>query len=131
MLSWYCKDTVNRYGFKVGSVKKLIPNLSGIVEYVVHYKNLKYYLSLGMKLAKIHKILNFKQSNWLKSYTDFNTEKRKQNSDKFSKHLYELFNNYIYGASIENQRKRINVKLVNDKKTYQKIVNKPISFHKK
>ena len=69
-----------------------------------------------MKLVKIHKILSFKQSDWLKIYIDFNTEKRKQGDDEFNKNLYKLLNNCIYGKSIENQRKRINVKLISDKK---------------
>ena len=56
MLSKYCKDIVNWYGIKV---KKLIPNLHDKVKYIVHYKNLKYYLGLGMKLVKIHRILKF------------------------------------------------------------------------
>ena len=124
MLSKYCKDIVDWYDIRVGGVKKLIPNLSSKVKYVVHYKNLIYYLSLGMKLVKIHRTLSFKQSNWLKNYTDFNTKKRKESSDEFNKNLYKLKNNCIYGKSIENIRKRINVELINDKKKYQKIVNK-------
>ena len=60
-----------------GGVKKLIPNLYNKLNYTVHYKNLKYYLGLGIKLVKIHRILCFKQKDWLKSYTDFNTEKKK------------------------------------------------------
>ena len=80
MLSNYCKGIADKYGIKVGGVKKLIPNLSDKVEYVFHYKNLQYYLSLGIRLVKIHRILKFKQSNWLKSYVDFNPEKRKQSS---------------------------------------------------
>ena len=61
MLSNYCKDIVDRYNIKVDGVKKLIPNLYDKIRYLVHYKNLKYYLSLGMKLVKIHRILKFKQ----------------------------------------------------------------------
>ena len=125
MLSKYCKDIADRYGIKVGGVKKLIPSLGDKVEYAVHYRNLKYYVSLGMKLVKIHRILSFKQSNCLKVFADFNTEKRKQSNDKFNKGLYKRFNKFIYGKRIENIRKRINAKLINDKKTYQKIVNKP------
>ena len=53
MLSRYCKDIADGYGIKIGGVKKLIPNLGNKVKYVIHYKNLKYYLSLGMKLIKI------------------------------------------------------------------------------
>ena len=63
MLSKYCKDIVDRYNIKVGGVKKLIPNLYDKIKYPVHYKNLKYYLSLGMKVVKIHRILKFKQKN--------------------------------------------------------------------
>ena len=125
MLSNYCKEIVDWYGIKVGGVKKLTPNLGDKVKYVVHYKNLQYYLSLGMKLVKIHRILKFKQSNWLKSYVDFNIKKRQESGDEFSKQLYKLLSNCFYGKSIENIRRRINVKLVNDKKKYQKVVNKP------
>ena len=125
MLSKYCKDIADWYEIKVGGVKKLIPNLKDKVKYVVHYKNLQYYLSLGMKLIKIHRILSFKQSNWLKKYVDFNTEKIKKSTNEFNKNLYKLLNNCIYGKSVENQRKRINLKLINDKKTYQRCVNKP------
>ena len=63
ILSKYCKNVVDRYDIKVGGVKKLIPNLFDKVKYVVHYKNLLCYLSLGMKLKKIHRILKFKQKD--------------------------------------------------------------------
>ena len=78
-----------------------------------------------MKLVKIHRILNFKEGNWLKSYTDFNTKKKQESTDEFNESLYKLLNNCIYGKSIESIRKRINVKLVNDKRKYLKIVHKP------
>ena len=125
MLSIYCKDIADWYDIKVGGVNKLIPNLSDKINYVVHYKNLQYYLPLGMKLVKIYRILSFKQSSWLKSYADFNTKKRQGSTDEFSKQLHKLLNNCIYGKSIENQRKRMNLKLINDKKVYQRCVNKP------
>ena len=81
---------------------------------------------MGIKLVKIHRILSFKQSDWLKKYVDFNTEKRKQSNDECSKGLYKLLNNCIYGnKSFENIRKEINVKLINDQITYQRCVNKP------
>ena len=76
---------------KVSGVKKLIPSLGDKVEYVVHYRNLKYSLSLGMKLVKIHRIVSFKQRNWQKVFPDFNTEKRKQINDEFNKWLYKTF----------------------------------------
>ena len=58
MLSKYCKKIAGKYEIKVGDVKKLIPNLDNKTDYVVHYKNLQLYLSLGTKLTKIHKVLN-------------------------------------------------------------------------
>ena len=78
-----------------------------------------------MKLIKIHRILSFKQKNWLKVFTDFKTKKRQERNDEFNKNLYKLFNNCVYGESIETPRKKIDVKLLNDKKKYQKSVNKP------
>ena len=60
---------------KIGDVKKLIPNLANRTNYVAHYRDLQLYLFLGMKLTKIHRVLEFKQSDWMKKYIDFNTEK--------------------------------------------------------
>ena len=72
-----------------------------------------------MKLVKIHRVLS------LESYADFNTEKRQKSPDEFNKNLYKLLNNFIYDKSIENQRKIMNVKLINGKEVYQRCVNKP------
>ena len=75
MLSDYCKKIADEHAIKICDIKKLIPNLGDKTNYVVHYKNLQLYLPLGMKLTKIHKVLKFKQSDWVKIYIDFNTEK--------------------------------------------------------
>ena len=58
ILSDYCKKIPEDYEIKVGDVKKLIPNLGDKTNYVLHYRNLQLYLSLGMKLTKIHRMLN-------------------------------------------------------------------------
>ena len=76
MLSDYCQRIQAREGIKIGQVEKLIPNLRDKEKYVLHYRNLQLYLSLGLKLKKIHRALEFSQSNWLAEYIDFNTQKR-------------------------------------------------------
>ena len=73
MLSPYCLEIKNKYDIKSGGINKLVPNLLPKKNYVVHYRNLKYYLSKGLILKKVHRILEFKQSAWMKSYIDFNT----------------------------------------------------------
>ena len=78
MLSTYCKNIADKYDIKVGDVKTLIPNLGNKTKCVLYYRNLQMHLSLGMKLEKIHRVLKFKQSDWMKKYIDFNIEKRKQ-----------------------------------------------------
>ena len=67
MLSKYCKEIADKHEIKVDDVKKLILNLGNETNYVVHYRNLQLYLPLGMKLTKIHKVLEFKQSDWIKN----------------------------------------------------------------
>ena len=78
VLSNFCGSITIGYGIKIGGVNKLIPNLGNKSKYVLHFKLLQLYLSLGMKLTKVHRILKFKQNDWLKKYIDFNTGKRKK-----------------------------------------------------
>ena len=62
MLSTYCSNTTNKYDIKIDGVNKLIPHLGNKSKYVLHYKNPQLYLSLGMKLVHVHRVLKFKRS---------------------------------------------------------------------
>ena len=107
MLSKYCKEITDEYVIKVGDVKKLIPNLGNKTKYVVHYRNLQLYISLGMKLKKIHRVLHFKQADWMNKYIDFNTKKRMSATNGFEKYFFKLMINSVYGKTMENLRKII------------------------
>ena len=101
MSSDYCKKTADEYETKVGDVKKLVLNLCNKTNYAVHYRNLHLYLSLGMKLTKNHRVLKFKRSDWIKTYIDFNKERRKNAANSFAKNFFKLMTNFVYGKTME------------------------------
>jgi hypothetical protein len=93
-------------------VEKLVPNLRKKDRYVLHYRNLQLYMELGMQLRKVHRALRFEQSPWMEPYIRMNTDLRKQATSDFEKDLYKLMNNSVFGKTMENLRKRVNVRLV-------------------
>ena len=72
---------------------KLVPTLQNKEKYILHNETLKLYLRLGMRLTKIHKVIKFQQSQWLKIYIDFNARKRSQAKNDFEKDFYKLMCN--------------------------------------
>ena len=97
MLSPYCSEIKRKYDTKTGGINKSVPNLMPKHNYGVHYKSLQYYLSQGLILKKVHRILEFKQSAWMKPYIDFNTQKRKEATNEADKTLFKLVSNAVYG----------------------------------
>ena len=88
-------------------MKKLIPNLGHKNNYVIHYKSLHLYLSLEIKLTKIHRVLKFKQSDWMKIHIYFNTEKRTNAANSFKKDFLKRMINNAYGKTMGNLQKRM------------------------
>jgi hypothetical protein len=128
-LSPYQKELREYVPASVGKVRKLIGTLKNKKNYVVHYRNLQLYLSLGLKLTKISKVLSFSQSPWLEKYIKMNTDMRTKATTDFEKDLYKLMNNAVFGKTMENVRNRINYKLIyNDDKKISKWVSR-FNFH--
>ena len=110
MLPNYCSNIANQYGIKIG---KQVTNLGEKSKYVLHHKNLQLYLPLGTKLTRQH--------DWLKIYISLNTGERKNAVNSFGKDFFKLMISSNYGKTIENLRKRMNVRLINNVKGYKKI----------
>ena len=111
--------------------KKLALTLRDKEKYVVHYRNLQFYLKHGMRLKKIHRVLQFTQEPWMEPYIMFNTKKRTAAKNDFEKNLFKLMNNSVFGKTMENIRKRVDVKLVRTEEEARKFVAEPgYSSHK-
>lgn len=98
-------EVLEEVGRKVIPTEKLIPNLRDKTKYVVHSHTLKFYLSKGMRLKKVHRIISFTQRQWLHPYIVMCTSKRMTASNEFEKDFWKLIVNALYGKSIEDKRK--------------------------
>ena len=114
-LSEYQKYLNNKFNVKYNEKdKKLILELLPKKNYNIYYKNLEYYMQLGIKIDKGHKILTFDEKDFLKEYIDLNTQLRKNSKNDLEKDLFKLMNNAIFGKSMENLLNKSNIKLIND-----------------
>ena len=110
---------------KINGVEKLSGSFKPQLNYVVHYRNLKQYLEMGMTLSSVQRGISFYQSSWMKPYISKNTELRKTAANSFEKDFFKLMNNSVFGKTIENIRKRQNVVLIDNRREASKLSTKP------
>ena len=113
---------------KIDKTQKLVCNLSNKKKYVVHISIFKQALNHGLKLKKVHRVIEFNQEAWLKKYIDMNTELRKKASNDFEKYFFKLMNNAVFGKTMENVRKHRDIKLVKTDYKRNKLVSEP-NYH--
>ena len=124
---WLSEYQLKLLGKTSLNIPKLVPNLQNKVKYVLHYKNLQNYIAKCMKLTKIHRAISFDESTWLKPYIEMNTELRKLATSDFDKNVYKLMNNAVFGKTMENLRKRVDVQIVRSSENIKirKLLKKP------
>ena len=110
---------------KVGGVEKLISHFKPHKKYVLHYRNLRQCLELGLRLKTVHRGISFEQSPWMEPYIRKNTELRKTATNSFEKDFFKLMNNSVFGKTIENIRKRQNIILVDNRSKAVKLTSRP------
>lgn len=113
------------------TIEKLIPNFNDKIKYVCHIRNLKYYLSKGLVIKNIHRVMSFEQSDWMKKYIDFNTAKRAKAKNDFEKDFFKLMPNAVFGKTMENMRARVKIDLYTDADKVLKQVAKPQFMNQK
>jgi len=94
-------------------------------KYVLHYKNFKQYLDLGLKLKKVHRGIAFSENAWVKPYIELNTNLRSKAQNEFEKDFFKLMNNSVFEKTMENIRNRVNIRLVNNQKSLKKCAAEP------
>ena len=99
-------------GLEPPNAEKLLLTLEDKEKYVLRYKNLQFYLSQGLRLKKVHRVLELDQEPWMEPYIKTSTKFRKQAKSDFETDFYKLMNNSVFGKTMENLRNRVDGKIV-------------------
>ena len=124
-LSNYCLKIARIHNIITGTVKNLVPNLMNKNNCLLQYRNLKQCLELAMKIKKTHRILKFKQIDWMSLYIDFNRQNRTISNNEADKSFFKLTNNSVHGKAKENLRKIIKIRVAKNIQEFIKYTLRP------
>ena len=123
-LSNYQRKLNKTLGIKYNDkIEKLIPHLGSRNHYLTHYRNLQYYLGMGMVLTKVHRVIQFTQEPWQRKFIELCAQQRALSTDKFTKDFWKSLMNQCFGKTCENLRRRKTIKIVNNLKQARKLVS--------
>lgn len=126
MLTEYQKKLIDSFHYKLPKKNvKLVATQLDKDNLVIHAAPLLVYLRLGMQIKRIHKVLAFHQSYWLRPWVEKTMALRQQSTSAFENQNYKLALNSVFGSFLLSKRKQRKVKLIGDKKRLQKYVSSP------
>lgn len=124
-LSTYNKEMLKENKLKHTECEKLVPSFENRTKYVIHYRNLQYYLSKGLILTKVHRVLSFDQKPWMRPYIEFNSQQRMKSKNSFEKDFYKLMNNSVFGKTMEDIRNHMRADIVTNMEKKDKLMKDP------
>ena len=113
---------------KINKCTKLTCTIQKKENYIIHIRALKQAINHGLKLKKVHKVIEFDQGAWLKPYINMNTDLRKQAKNDFEKDFFKLMNNSVFGKTMENERNHRDIKIVTMDKRRSILASEP-NYH--
>ena len=113
---------------KINKSTKLVCNLQDKTNYVVHILASKQALNHGLKLTKVHKIIQFDQEAWLKPCINMKIVLRKEAKDEFEKESFKLMIKIIFGKTTENVRNHRDIRVVTTDKIRSIFASEP-NYH--
>ena len=93
-------------------------------DYVIHYRNLQFIESLGVKITEVKEIVEFDQKDWMAPYIEFNTEQRKHAKNDFEKDFFKLMNHSVFGKTMEQVKNRMKLHITTDEQNAKKWFSK-------
>ena len=113
---------------KINKCDKLVCNVRDKENYVIHISALKQALNHGLKLSKVHRVIEFRQEEWLNQFIEMKTKLRMQAKNDFEKDFFKLMSNVVFGKTMENVRNHRDIKIVTIDKRRSILASEP-NYH--